>query len=135
VMYRFDALRARRYLNDGARLQLIGKATVWAPRGRLQFVVNQVRPAGRGALLEALEQLKERLAAEGLFAPERKRALPSEPRVIGVVTSASGAAFHDIVSVAFRRGDVKIVLAKRNAHDVVKSSAGSAGHDAEHARL
>lgn len=111
VMYRFDALRARRYLNDGARLQLIGKATVWAPRGRLQFVVNQVRPAGRGALLEALEQLKERLAAEGLFAPERKRALPSEPRVIGVVTSASGAAFHDIVSVAFRRGDVKIVLA------------------------
>ena len=57
VMYRFDALRARRYLNDGARLQLIGKATVWAPRGRLQFVVNQVRPAGRGALLEALEQL------------------------------------------------------------------------------
>jgi len=111
VMYRFDALRARRYLNEGARLQLIGKATVWAPRGRLQFVVNQVRPAGRGALLEALEQLKERLAAEGLFAAERKRALPSEPHVVGVVTSASGAAFHDIVSVAFRRGDVKIVLA------------------------
>jgi len=111
VMYRFDALRARRYLNEGARLQLLGKATVWAPRGRLQFVVNQVRPAGRGALLEALEQLKERLAAEGLFASERKRPLPSEPRVIGVVTSASGAAFHDIVSVAFRRGDVKIVLA------------------------
>lgn len=111
VMYRFDALRARRFLNDGARLQLTGKATVWAPRGRLQFVVNQVRPAGRGALLEALEQLKERLAAEGLFAPERKRALPSEPHVIGVVTSATGAAFHDIVSVAFRRGEVKIVLA------------------------
>jgi exodeoxyribonuclease VII large subunit len=70
-----------------------------------------VRPAGRGALLEALEQLKERLAAEGLFAPEKKRALPSEPRIVGVVTSAAGAAFHDIVSVAFRRGDVKIVLA------------------------
>lgn len=111
VMYRFDALRARRYLNEGARLQLIGKATVWAPRGRLQFVVNQVRPAGRGALLEALEQLKERLTAEGLFALERKRALPTEAHVVGVVTSASGAAFHDIVSVAFRRGDVKIVLA------------------------
>lgn len=111
VMYRFDALRARRYLNEGARLQLLGKATVWAPRGRLQFVVNQVRPVGRGALLEALEQLKERLSAEGLFAAERKRALPSEPRIVGVVTSASGAAFHDIVSVAFRRGDVKIVLA------------------------
>lgn len=111
VMYRFDALRARRYLNEGARLQLIGKATVWAPRGRLQFVVSLVRPVGRGALLEALEQLKERLAAEGLFASERKRPLPSEPHVIGVVTSRSGAAFHDIVSVAFRRADVKIVLA------------------------
>ena len=111
VMYRFNALRARRHLNDGARLQLSGQATVWAPRGRLQFVVNEVRPAGRGALLEALEQLKERLAAEGLFAIERKRPLPSEPRVVGVVTSSAGAAFHDIVSVAFRRGDVKIVLA------------------------
>jgi exodeoxyribonuclease VII large subunit len=111
VMYRFNALRARRHLNEGARLQLSGQATVWAPRGRLQFVVNELRPAGRGALLEALEQLKERLAAEGLFALERKRPLPSEPRVVGVVTSASGAAFHDIVSVAFRRGDLKIVLA------------------------
>ena len=110
VMYRFNALRARRYLNEGARLQLIGQATVWAPRGRLQFVVNEVRPVGRGALLEALEQLKQRLAAEGLFANERKRPLPDAPRIVGVVTSASGAAFHDIVTVAFRRGDVKIVL-------------------------
>jgi exodeoxyribonuclease VII large subunit len=111
VMYRFNAMRARRHLNEGARVQLSGQATVWAPRGRLQFVANELRPAGRGALLEALEQLKERLAAEGLFAAERKRALPSEPRIVGVVTSASGAAFHDIVTVAFRRGDVKIVLA------------------------
>ena len=111
VMYRFNALRARRHLNEGARVQLSGQATVWAPRGRLQFVANELRPAGRGALLEALEQLKERLTAEGLFAPEKKRALPSEPRIVGVVTSGAGAAFHDIVSVAFRRGDVKIVLA------------------------
>ncbi len=111
VMYRFNALRARRFLNEGARVQLSGQATVWAPRGRLQFVANELRPAGRGALLEALEQLKERLAAEGMFALERKRPLPSEPRVVGVVTSKSGAAFHDIVSVAFRRGGVKIVLA------------------------
>jgi len=111
VMYRFNALRARRHLVEGARLQLTGQATVWAPRGRLQFVGNEARPAGRGALLEALEQLKARLAAEGLFAPERKRALPDEPRVIGVVTSASGAAFHDIRTVAFRRGNVHLVLA------------------------
>ena len=111
VMYRFNAQRARRHLNEGARLQLTGQATVWAPRGRLQYVIDELRPAGRGALLEALEQLKERLTAEGLFALERKRPLPAEPRVVGVVTSKSGAALHDIVTVAFRRSNVKIVLA------------------------
>jgi exodeoxyribonuclease VII large subunit len=95
---------------DGARVQLFGRATVWAPRGRLQLVAEAARPAGRGALLAALEALKERLSAEGLFAPERKRQLPREPRVIGVVTSAHGAAIHDIVTVAFRRGRVRIVL-------------------------
>jgi exodeoxyribonuclease VII large subunit len=111
VMYRFDAQRARRHLVDGARLQLWGKATLWAPRGRLQLVGTFARPAGRGALLEALEVLKERLGAEGLFAPERKRALPRDPRIIGIVTSAQGAAFHDIKSVAFRRANVRLVLA------------------------
>jgi exodeoxyribonuclease VII large subunit len=110
VMYRFDAQRARKHLVDGARLQLWGRATVWAPRGRLQFVGAFARPAGRGALLEALEALKKRLEAEGLFAAERKRPLPSDPRVVGVVTSAHGAAFHDIRTVAFRRGSLKIVL-------------------------
>lgn len=111
VMYRFDAQRAKKHLVDGARLQLWGRATVWAPRGRLQLVGNFARAAGKGALLEALEALKQRLLAEGLFAPERKRALPSDPRVVGVVTSAHGAAFHDIRTVAFRRGRVRLVLA------------------------
>ncbi len=110
VMYRFDAQRAQKHLADGARLQLWGRATVWAPRGRLQLVATFARPAGRGALLEALEALKGRLEAEGLFAPERKRPLPSDPRVVGVVTSAHGAAFHDIRTVAFRRGGVRLVL-------------------------
>lgn len=110
VMYRTQALRARRVLLDGARVQLLGRATVWAPRGRLQLVVDQARPAGRGALLAALEALKEKLRAEGLFEPSRKRSLPEQPRIVGVVTSAHGAAFHDIVKVAFRRGRVRIVL-------------------------
>ncbi|MCK6533640.1 MAG: exodeoxyribonuclease VII large subunit [Polyangiaceae bacterium] len=110
VMYRMNAQRARRHLTDGARVQLFGRATLWAPRGRLQLVAESLRPAGRGALLEALEKLKARLLAEGLFAPEKKRALPAEPRVVGVVTSAAGAAFHDIRSVAFRRGGVRLVL-------------------------
>lgn len=110
VMYRFDALRAQRYLSEGAKIQLFGKATVWAPRGRLQFVGQRVRPAGRGGLLLALEELKNKLAAEGLFDAARKRPLPTDPRVVGVVTSAAGAAFHDIRTVAFRRGGVRLVL-------------------------
>jgi exodeoxyribonuclease VII large subunit len=110
VMYRFDALRAQRYLIEGAKIQLFGRATVWAPRGRLQFVAQRVRPAGRGGILIALEALKKQLAAEGLFDPARKRPLPADPRVVGVVTSAAGAAFHDIRTVAFRRGGVRLVL-------------------------
>lgn len=110
VMYRSSSIRSRQLVADGARIQLRGRATVWAPRGRLQFVGEQARPVGRGALLEALEKLKAKLLAEGLFAPERKRPLPREPKVVGVVTSASGAAIHDIAKVAFRRGGVRILL-------------------------
>src|SRR5690606_30720374 len=96
VMYRSALLRAGRHLSEGARVQVLGRATVWAPRGKLQFVADAVRPVGRGELLEALERLKARLHEEGLFASERKRALPVAPRVIGVVTSGHGAAWHDI---------------------------------------
>jgi exodeoxyribonuclease VII large subunit len=111
VMYRFDAQRARRVLTEGARLQLKGRATVWAPRGRLQLVGTLARLAGRGELLLALEKLKTQLAKEGLFDAARKRALPKAPRIVGVVTSGSGAAFHDIRTVAFRRGGLRLVLA------------------------
>jgi exodeoxyribonuclease VII large subunit len=110
VMYRTQALRFRKLLSDGTRIQVRGKATVWVPRGRLQFSVEQVRAAGKGSLLVALEQLKLKLVAEGLFDPSRKRALPTEPRVIGVVTSAVGAAWQDITAVAFRRGGAHVVL-------------------------
>jgi exodeoxyribonuclease VII large subunit len=110
VMYKFDAQRSRKHLVEGARIQLQGKATIWAPRGRLQFVGSLARATGRGALLEALEQLKQRLTDEGLFAEERKRPLPLDPKVVGVVTSKAGAAFHDIRTVAFRRASLRLVL-------------------------
>jgi exodeoxyribonuclease VII large subunit len=112
VLYR-SALtpRARTLIEDGARLRVRGRPVFWPPRGRLQFQGDRVERAGRGALLEALERLKEKLAAEGLFAEERKRALPHEPRVVGVVTSRSGAVIHDIQTVAFRRGGAHILLA------------------------
>lgn len=111
VMYRTAPSRSKRLLVDGARVVLIGRATVYAARGRLQFTADEVRPVGRGALLEALERLKEKLAGEGLFNAEHKRALPTDPRVIGVVTSRSGAALHDIIKVASRRGRVRVILA------------------------
>ncbi len=110
VMYRSASVRARKLLADGARLVLGGKVTFWAPRGRVQLVVDTARPAGRGALLEALERRRAALAAEGLFDRERKRPLPRDPRCVGVVTSAKGAALHDILKVAFQRGAVRFVV-------------------------
>lgn len=110
VLFRSQVVAARRHLADGARLQVFAKGTVYLPRGRLQLVIDRVRPQGRGALLEALERLRLRLAEEGLFASERKRSLPDEPRVIAVVTSATGAAFQDVRTVAFRRGGARLLL-------------------------
>ena len=111
VLYKTSlTVRTRALLVDGARVRLRGRPTFWAPRGRLQFVADRADAAGKGALLEALEKLKAKLAAEGLFAEERKRALPAEPRVVGVVTSARGAVIHDVCKVAFRRGGARILL-------------------------
>ena len=110
VMYRFNATKALRVLADGVRVQLFGRATVWAPRGRLQFVAERARLEGRGRLMEALEKLKQRLHAEGLFAPELKRALPTNVTTVGVVTSSHGAAWHDIRTVTQRRAKVRLIL-------------------------
>ncbi|MBI4955117.1 MAG: exodeoxyribonuclease VII large subunit, partial [Myxococcales bacterium] len=110
VLYRGASPRAERLLADGARVVCTGRITVYAPRGRMQFVVDAVAPVGRGALLEALEALKRKLAAEGLFAAERKRRMPREVRTVAVVTSRDGAAIHDVARVAFRRGRVRLVL-------------------------
>jgi exodeoxyribonuclease VII large subunit len=111
LVYRSNVTaRMRQLCVDGARVRLRGRPTLWAPRGRLQFVADRVQAAGRGALLEAIERLKEKLAKEGLFAPERKRPLPGDPRTIGVVTSPTGAVIHDVCRVAFRRGGARILL-------------------------
>jgi exodeoxyribonuclease VII large subunit len=103
--------RLRALVVDGARVRLRGRPSFWAPRGRLQFVADRVEAVGRGALLEALERLKAKLAAEGLFDAGRKRPIPADPRVIGVVTSRTGAVIHDICKVAFRRGGARVLLA------------------------
>jgi exodeoxyribonuclease VII large subunit len=110
VMYRREALRFGRHLTEGSRIQVRGRASLYAARGSLQWIADAVRPAGQGALLEALAKLRARLIAEGLTAQSRKRPLPGDPRSIGVVTSRDGAAFFDIVKVALRRAPVKILL-------------------------
>ena len=98
--------------HDGTEVEAFGDVTVYAPRGRYQLTVREMRPAGIGALLLALEQLKRRLQAEGLFDVARKRPLPAYPMRIGIVTSPVGAAVRDLVKVLRARWpSVGIVLA------------------------
>ena len=88
---------------DGEQVECLGRLTLYAPRGRTQLVVEQVAPRGAGELALRFERLKQRLAGEGLFAPERKRPLPWLPACIGLVTSPSGAAVRDVLQVLERR--------------------------------
>jgi len=88
---------------EGMQIRVNGHASVYERRGDLQIIVQTMREAGRGAQMEAFEKLKKKLQKEGLFAAERKKALPSFPEVIGVVTSGQGAAVEDILSGLKRR--------------------------------
>ncbi len=90
-------------LVDGMQVQLLGEVTVYEARGQYQLVVELVQEEGLGALQARFEALKARLAAEGLFDAERKRALPRLPRRVGVVTSPTGAALRDFLHVLGRR--------------------------------
>ncbi|HNX77845.1 MAG TPA: exodeoxyribonuclease VII large subunit [Candidatus Rifleibacterium sp.] len=88
---------------NGDFVMVFGGLSVYAPRGEYQITVQDLRPAGIGALYEAFEKLKKKLQAEGLFEPERKMPLPVLPRGIGVVTSPRGAVIQDIFRVIRRR--------------------------------
>jgi len=95
----------------GMQVMAYGRISVYERGGRYQFYAEVLQPAGRGELALAFARLKARLEEEGLFAPERKRPLPRFPRSIGVVTSPTGAAIHDIISVLSRRAPgVRVVL-------------------------
>lgn len=105
----------RRFLRfrpaEGMAVIARGRLTVYEPRGAYQLQVEAMEPRGKGALQLAFEQLKERLEREGLFAVERKRALPKMLRRVGVVSSPSGAAFRDFCRVLHRRFEnVEILL-------------------------
>jgi exodeoxyribonuclease VII large subunit len=90
-------------LTQGARVVVWGKPEYWANRGSLTFSAVEIRPVGIGALLARIEQLRTVLASEGLFAAERKRALPFLPKKIGLITGRASAAEHDVVTNARRR--------------------------------
>lgn len=90
-------------LLEGARVVVQAKPTFWPRRGTLQLEARQIRPVGVGDLLARVEILKQRLAAEGLFAEHRKRPLPFLPRQVGLITGRAGAAERDVVENARRR--------------------------------
>ena len=97
----FDALRLE--VADGARVHVFGRAELYGARGVFQLRALTIEPVGLGALLARLERLKRRLAAEGIFAPERKRALPLLPRRIGLLTGNEAAAKRDFITAVTAR--------------------------------
>lgn len=103
VLFRATAVRLRFALQEGLHVVVRGRLTVYEPRGEYQIVLDTVEPKGIGALQLAFEQLKERLATEGLFDQDRKKSIPAFPRTVGVVTSLTGAAIRDILAVLRRR--------------------------------
>ena len=103
VMFKGSMMRMEFEPENGMKVVAHGRVSAYPPRGQYQFIVDRMIPDGAGALAVAFEQLKARLGAEGLFDPARKRPLPAHPRRIGVVTSPSGAAVHDIIRVAKKR--------------------------------
>jgi len=103
VMFRFEARKVAFDLKDGLMVLCRGKINVYEPRGEYQIVAEVIEPKGKGALQLAFEQLKEKLQAEGLFDPGRKKTLPLRPRTIGIVTSPRGAAIADILRTLERR--------------------------------
>jgi exodeoxyribonuclease VII large subunit len=103
VMWRHALARQQMVPREGDRVIAHGNVTVYQPRGEIQLQVDVLQPQGTGLLQLKLEELRQRLEAEGVFEPSRKRPLPAFPERIGVVTSATGAVWHDIQHVVARR--------------------------------
>jgi exodeoxyribonuclease VII large subunit len=110
VMWKGGAARLAFVPQDGVEVIASGKLTTYPGRSKYQIVVESMEIAGEGALLALLEKLKARLGAEGLFAPERKRALPFLPRTIGVVTSPTGAVIRDILHRLADRCPTRVIV-------------------------
>lgn len=103
AMFRQRNVLARFSPRDGQHVLIRGRVSLYEPRGDYQFLADHIEEAGEGELRRRFEMLKARLAAEGLFASERKRPLPRLPKRIGIITSPSGAAIRDILHILERR--------------------------------
>jgi exodeoxyribonuclease VII large subunit len=104
VMFRGDAARQTVKLREGTQVVAYGEVSVYEARGNYQLIVRAVIEDGVGKLQREFEAMKARLAAEGLFAPEKKRAIPAMPACVGFVTSPTGAAVQDFLRILVRRG-------------------------------
>ncbi|WP_372867212.1 exodeoxyribonuclease VII large subunit [Pseudomonas sp.] len=109
ALFRQNAAKVRQALRDGLAVKVRGKVSLFEGRGDYQLIIDSVEPAGDGALRLAFEALKDKLSSEGLFATERKIALPAHPKRIGIVSSPTGAVIRDIISV-FRRRAPQVAL-------------------------
>jgi exodeoxyribonuclease VII large subunit len=126
VMWRTTAAKLRFEPKEGQHVLAFGGVEIYGPQGVYQLIARKLEPQGIGALQLAFQQLQERLQAEGLFDPARKKPLPSFPRRIGVVTSPTGAAIRDFLEIALRRWptlDVTIIPAKVQGPGAAQSIA------------
>ena len=103
VMFRGNASKLKFRLEEGMKVVIDGAITLYKPRGSYQINCFSIEPSGQGALALAYEQLKQKLSAQGYFAPERKKTLPKFPKKIALITSATGAALQDMLRVANAR--------------------------------
>jgi len=103
MMWKQDAMRFRIALQDGMAIEAHGRITVYEPQGTYQLAVNIIQPKGEGALYQEFLRLKAMLEADGLFDIDRKRPIPELPRVIGIITSGTGAALRDMLNTLRRR--------------------------------
>ena len=110
VIWQRSAARLRFLPRDGEEVLAGGKMGIYGPQGKYQITVTTLEPLGIGALQRAFEELKQQLTDEGLFNPVHKKPLPELPRKIGVVTSGTGAAFHDICQQLYKRYPLAEVL-------------------------
>ena len=112
VMFRGNAASLKFKLADGLQIMAFGELSVYEARGQYQLIARRMEPKGYGALQLAFEQLKQKLAAEGLFDAARKKPIPAYPEHIGIVTSPTGAAIRDILNIVERRfPNIHIVIA------------------------